>query len=338
MKKILLFLILLFIPFIVKAEDVNIKEVSLVDSSTDVVSLEPHYENLKINFGIQFKNLNDYAKYKVVIKNDSKIAYEIDNTTELSEKGYIKYDFSYDGNKIVKSGEEKEFFITATYIKEVPEDEYHNGKYEESSGIRIDLINGTSSSTEKNPYTASLPYILIILSIIALVLLIIAYKKKKELACLLLVILFIPLIVYALEKISIDVESYITIKEPGIHFELKHCDSGTSYYKYTEGMTWQDYLNSSYCTIGNDCGVENYHFNNPVDYIAYVQEEFDACVAEVPYPKIEHSILTSEEQAAYDAYLENYSRCWNLYVRRSELTDIIVNEDEPGQYREYCNK
>ncbi len=213
MKKILLFIFLLFIPFMVKAQDVVIKEVTLVDSSNTVEADEHQpFEGLNINFNLKFTSLEEYAKYKVVIKNDTKKDYEIDTETKFSEGGYVKYEFTYEGKDIVKSKEEKEFYITITYNKEVPYEEFEDGKYTEKNSMAINLSEGEASSSEKNPYTASLPYVVILLAIVALILFVIAYRKKQALMFLIVLLFIMPIVLYALEKLSITLNTTIIIE------------------------------------------------------------------------------------------------------------------------------
>ena len=87
--KILLFIFLLLVPFMVKAQDVKIKEVTLVDSTEGMeVEEHPEFENLKINFNLKFSKLGDFVKYKVVLENTSDKAYELENMTKFNEGEY----------------------------------------------------------------------------------------------------------------------------------------------------------------------------------------------------------------------------------------------------------
>lgn len=213
MKKILVFLLLLFIPFIVNAQDVKIKEVTVEDYTKGLeVDENPEFENLKLSFDLKFSEIDEFVKYKVVVENTSNKDYEIDDTTSFSEGEYIKYEFSYDGDKIVKSKGTKEFFITISYNKEVPLTAFEDGKFKEKNAMVINLTNGESSSDQKNPYTATLPYLIAIIAIISLVLLLV-FNKKRDMLLLIPFILFIPVVIYALEKISIEIEANIEIEE-----------------------------------------------------------------------------------------------------------------------------
>ena len=74
------------------------------------------------------------------------------------------------------------------------------------------MVINLSNDEEKNPYTATLPYIVVILAVISLVLLLVA-NKKRDMLFLLPFILFIPVVIYALEKISIEIQANIEIEE-----------------------------------------------------------------------------------------------------------------------------
>lgn len=132
---------LILIPLNVKAEEKNIKitKVELEEKSENVEVIEEPSISLKnINFNLKFSELGNYIKYKVTLKNESNESYEITNENKISGD-YIKYEFSYDN--IIKPGEEKSIYITISYLKEVPEDAFSEGKYSLNKSVVIDMTN-----------------------------------------------------------------------------------------------------------------------------------------------------------------------------------------------------
>ncbi len=288
MKKYLLFILFLLIPFMVKAQDVKIKEVELVDKTDGIEAEEkPEFENLKINFNLNFSKVDEFVKYKVIVENSADKDYEIDDTTSFSDGEYIKYEFSYDGEKIVKSKGTKEFFITISYNKRVPLSEYVDGKFKEKNSMTINLSNETE---EKNPYTSTLPYIVVILAIISIILFVIAFKMKRSLMLTIAILFFMPAVIFALEKISIQIEANIEI-EPRVE-TMKIVDNSCTVrnqitertYEYIDGMTWNDIQNSEYANQFDDYFFE--HITGEVydNYVNFYNNEYNDCEAgEDPY-------------------------------------------------------
>ena len=91
MKKLLLILLtFLFIPNVYAANNVVIESVTLDSKSdnTEIVN-EATYQNLSIKFDIKFNEVNDFAKYKIVINNQTNEDYEISEVNPNSQ--YVTY-------------------------------------------------------------------------------------------------------------------------------------------------------------------------------------------------------------------------------------------------------
>ena len=212
MKKYLIFILVLLVPFLVKAKDnVEIKKVELIEKSDYVEILEePTFEGLKLNFNIEFSYVNDYAKYLVTVTNNSSKDYEIDSTTQFNKGEYIGYYFELEKDtEILKAGETREVVLGIAYVSEVPNDKLVNGKYEEKNNAIIVLKN---DDKVVNPYTSSIPIVIIAIAIIALIVLLISQKRKKELIFVLIGISLIPITIYALEKLVLNVSVDVTVK------------------------------------------------------------------------------------------------------------------------------
>ena len=321
MKKYLLFILFLLIPFMVKAQDVKIKEVELVDKTDGIEAEEkPEFENLKINFNLNFSKVDEFVKYKVIVENSADKDYEIDDTTSFSDGEYIKYEFSYDGEKIVKSKGTKEFFITISYNKRVPLSEYVDGKFKEKNSMTINLSNETE---EKNPYTATLPYIVVILAIISIILFVIAFKMKRSLMLTMAILFFMPAVIFALEKISIAIEANIEI-EPHVE-TLKTVDASCTVrnqitertYEYIDGMTWNDIRNSEYASQFGDYFFEHITGESYDNYVNFYNNESDDC---------------EDEEDPY-----TYESCLYEHKEKVELTSEIKSSDI-GYYYYSCTR
>lgn len=265
MKKIMLLLILFLTPVLVMAENnVEITKVEKVDQSDDIIiNSEPTFEGIKINFDIKFTKLNDFVKYKLTIKNNVDTDYEVDTGSTFAEGEYIEYAFSFDENEdnILKANDTKIVYLTIKYNKKVPPEKYVDGAYIENNTMAINLstdgaVNFAVAPQEKNPNTGTKDILitLAVLSVIGLLLLI--ALKKNNFAILPIIILLIPVTIYALEKITIEVVAKIEIeniyRENSISVclisELTDDPSIESRYNiiYEDGMTWETYLESDY--------------------------------------------------------------------------------------------
>ena len=209
----------------VRALDVTIESVELESksASTEIVN-EPTYENLKVNFDIKFKDLNDFVTYKIVINNKTDKEFEITQNNNLVNNGYVTYEYNYDkDNNIIQSNSKKILYITIKYNKEVSEEDFdENGNFNETKKLVIDLGNEEESSIVespkivKNPNTKDNLIIAIFAILIVITIALISYKKthnKKYLNIIIIGITLLPVTIYALETLQINIESKIAIKE-----------------------------------------------------------------------------------------------------------------------------
>ncbi len=297
MKKIL-FLLLLLIPFMVKAE-VKITSVELVDNTKNLeVEKNPSFKDLTINFNLKFANTNEFVKYKAIIKNDTNKDYEIEDGEKFNEGKFIKYDFALDNkdNKVIKAGEERTMFITITYIKEVSPELFKDGKYVETNEMTVNLSNDDKEAA--NPKTEIGDFLKII-GILMLVAFILALLSKYQLSKLvvLLIAIAIPITIYALEKITIKMEASIEIIEPPkkeLTTQYSHCgyydDATQTYYrsgsvelKFLEGMTWEEFYESEYANTLNPNLLslmkrKNYLVNKELYYCERNSTNIDECI------------------------------------------------------------
>ena len=240
MKYLKYFLILLFIPFIVLAEECDISKITItsieqskINGNTEEIS-EPTIKNRNINFNLKMYDVNDSITYDLVIKNDSEENYMIDEDTFKTDSEYIEYTLkTNDNNNVVKANSTKEVSLIVTYKKEVEDDKLTNNKFDASNSLKLSLntnekeqpleVITTDNIKEslapqevKNPVTSVTSILLI--TFILLTAIIIAYvliKRKNKYTkyiILLLSLLLIPT-VYAVCKCNIEVESTIEIEK-----------------------------------------------------------------------------------------------------------------------------
>ena len=75
-----------------KTNEVYISSLRLEDQSDDVLINSVALPNgLNIDVDVRFKNVGDYVKYKVVVKNATNKDYKIDDKTRFGASEYIKY-------------------------------------------------------------------------------------------------------------------------------------------------------------------------------------------------------------------------------------------------------
>ena len=244
MKKLVLILItvlvILFIPN-VHAEALSIEDIKVLSKSeTTAILNEATYSDLKIQFDIKFTNINDFVKYKIVINNPTNEDYEIKETNNnMSE--YIKYEYSYDdNNRIIERNKKTTIFINIKYDKQVPDDILLKEEFSETNSIEINLEN------EINPNTGRIivKSLIIILIILGITLTIYVNKiKSKKFILIIITLLAIPISVYAIKYLTIHVDSKISIEQP-THFYIYDIP-----YRYEQGMTWGEWLDSNYNTI-----------------------------------------------------------------------------------------
>ena len=210
----LLFIIILNVIFLtnVQAKDgVHIESVEL-DSKSDTTEIlqDATYEDLTVNFEVDFKQLDDYVKYKIVINNTTNDDYKINKDSSKSE--YISYEYNYDNNDgIAKKNSKTTIYITIKYNKEVPTNLYNNGTYIETNKLSLNL-----GDSQTNPKTyASIPIIIYILIMLLCISLIIFKKKtsKKYLVIILIILFITPIITDAIETIKIEINTKINIKQ-----------------------------------------------------------------------------------------------------------------------------
>ena len=184
------------------------------------------------------------------MKNNTDKDYDINSEQDLNE--YVKVGFEPfpEDDNVLKANSTKEVYFTITYYKEVPLEKFKDSSTittEDIKSIEFTIKNDKLIVETKNPNTkVSLYKEIIILVISGIVTVLLIIKRKSIKAMMILVVLSIitiPLTIYALDKITIDVESKIEIKHPSFFIDTLNT---TKEYLYDYGMTWQEFLESDY--------------------------------------------------------------------------------------------
>lgn len=235
-KLLIVFIGLLFIPFMCKAASmmdptptptpeatqapttkVYVESVDVLEKSDGTIVTNPAtFHNLKINFDVNFKDKDDYILYKIVIVNTSNKDYRITNTNKFKDSDYIKYDYIFNNdNNIVKAKSKQTMKIKITYQRVVPDDKLNaDGSFTEIKKMIVSLSQGNGILS--NPKTSStIIALLVIVTIIVCTASIIGIKRKNKVSLLVIGVslLVLPLGILAIESLQINVNSKVTISK-----------------------------------------------------------------------------------------------------------------------------
>ena len=258
MKKILYLLItillsIVLIPTVFAANEVSIESIELVEHSDNTLELsKPKTNKLNISFDLSFIELEDYAKYKVIINNPTKQDYEVQKENTFKDSDHINYEFEFEEeNNKVSANSKLTMFIKITYNKKLELTEYKNGIYEESNNMSISLL---TKSTIVNPETKDILIKCLFLLFIVSIAIFITIKtnNKKFISAIIIGILIMPIIVCAVEALKVNITTKVTIEEKRHIIESRFLAddkpdfNSASYHYPQEKDFWQycAYLNS----------------------------------------------------------------------------------------------
>lgn len=207
-----LFIIMLFVPKVHAEEMVKIKSIELEDISINTIEkTNPTFNNLDINVDLEFRDINNYAKYKIIIENNTNKDYFIENETYFTNSNYIKYNYHTE-NKI-KANDTSIVYLTISYDNQIEETLYTEGKYIEKNNSTIKLLNEDGQAAV-NPNTGTgLTIINIILfSLLSLAVITILNKTKfQTFSIVFLSMLSLPLIIQASEELKLNLNVNVEI-------------------------------------------------------------------------------------------------------------------------------
>ncbi len=219
MKKIVLFLLLLFTPLFVFAKDtcdpsnIKIESITLEDTKGNIEEVKKASSNSqKINLGLRMNVVGDTASYKIVLKNNSNEDYYFDEKSLNLDTDYVDYTVSYeDDNNLTKSGEEKILFLKVVYKEKMDSSTLENGLYQDTQVVKLNLTNNNLvEEIIENPITGRGLGVLIFL--ILWIGFFLFYKDKKKSAYLFLLLGFtLPFSVHGLCRHSLEIENELVI-------------------------------------------------------------------------------------------------------------------------------
>ena len=143
MKYLKYFLILLFMPCIVFAKnEVDIKDIQFIEKTGDVIAdKNPTFDGLNINLDLNFSNVNESVKYKIILENTTDEDFTIATDTQYGKNDYIKYFTSFkDDSRVIKANSEEEIILIISYVKDIPFAEFENGIYNEKGKVNINFL------------------------------------------------------------------------------------------------------------------------------------------------------------------------------------------------------
>lgn len=254
-NKILIVLLIILLTPIVKAEVCNTDQITIssivLESKSDNVEEKaaPTTDGQDISLNLGVSSVGDNATYKIVITNDSTDDFEFDPST--LDTDYISYTVVSNDDNIIPAGSSKEILLKVEYKNQVPLEAFEGETLNDNKTVLVNLSQKESEEVkgvEENPQTGIKEYVVLIsLLILSLVIVyfLIKHKDYFRIAVLLLALMattmaFTPNNVKAVCKYTLSVNADISIKRPAIFY------LDDEMYLFEEGMTWEDYLNSSF--------------------------------------------------------------------------------------------
>ena len=146
MKKLIILLVILFIPFIVLAEECDTSKITItsleqskIEGNTEVVG-NPTFRGRNINLNLKMYEVGDSITYNITINNTSEEDYMIDEDTFKTDSKYIEYSLSAsDNSNVVKAKSNKNVTLTVTYKKEVEESLLSNNKFDATNSLNLSM-------------------------------------------------------------------------------------------------------------------------------------------------------------------------------------------------------
>ena len=309
-KKILLIVtfLFIFIPFVVKAENeskIEIKSLEYIDKSDKTEILEEaSIEGINIKFNIKFYDEGDYARYKLVLKNNSDLELTVDEESLVSSNEYISYEFKYlDNSKVVGVGKEKEIELKIIYKKNAPSVLFRSSVYDASNTLEMALGDNLISipNTLRNIGVIGIVSIIVINMLVILGIYLIYTNNKTGINSLIIIfilgIVILPKLTKATEKYIVPINSKIIIQSvtPTLCTTTETLVQGTEYrispnsqYVYRYKQEWNG---SSWSNMTSDgWGVKLDNPNSTDD----VTETLCSTINDVPITSMQYMFANSK--------------------------------------------
>ena len=197
MKKILSFIIILLLTIVfignvkAKSSELEVTNVEILEKSDEVKANIENYKDLNINLSTIFFSKDDYVKYKITIKNNTKNTMKIEDILDNFNSEVLETSYDIE-KKELKSNEEYTFILTIKYIKDIEEEKV---TITSPLNIIINYDDGKTATIDINPDTKDsiiTYFVIFVLSAISLFL-VITKKGKKQLLGLMLIVSLIPI-------------------------------------------------------------------------------------------------------------------------------------------------
>ena len=223
-KYLVFLLLVLFLPFSVYAETCDSSSIKLESIEPcsiigNVEEVSPATINGKqINLDLKLYDPGDSIVYNLKVKNDSNEDFYFDEQSLKLNTDYLEYEFIYDDNSnIVSAGEEKNIKLRVNYKNKVPAELLVNDSFKDTNTMTVNLAN---RDIFINPKTGNLiiKCLLVILFLMIFSFMTIRSKKIKFYMLIIIGIIFTPMIVNALCKCDIKVDSKIEIDGKEAYF------------------------------------------------------------------------------------------------------------------------
>lgn len=215
MKKLMrLFVIAVFLllPIMVNAKpNVEITKVVLGPRSegTEIVK-NATFDGLNVNFDVKFSEVGDYVIYKVTIKNNDNVAYQLEQGKVFKGSKYISYETKYDGGNVIKAKSTKQATILISYDNPVPADKFVDGKFEEADNMSISLGDSSGGSNPQTSTTGAV-ILLVLLLLTTGTVIVVKGNTKAKLLTVMVLSLSIPFTALAISRVTITINSKVQI-------------------------------------------------------------------------------------------------------------------------------
>ena len=221
MNKIKYFLFIMLFSFIIPnvfaKETINIKSIVLDSKSeTTTINSEPTFSGLEMNYDISFEEVGDFAKYKIVIENNTNKTYKVSEEKSFKLSEFVTY--SYESGQELKPNTTSEIYVIIKYSYKIEDSLFVEGKYVETNNAILQMTD-ENNVTIVNPNTGVVSTLLIIIftMILAVCIVIMINKKKPVIMIILLCIYLIPIITYATETLKLTINVQTKINDPTPH-------------------------------------------------------------------------------------------------------------------------
>lgn len=233
-KRILIFIFVLLSAFMfntnrVFALDISVKDIRLDSKGGSTSISEINYSGNTINFSIVFNSVNDYVKFKITLDNKDNEKYIIDSIKDNNTNDNLDVSYSYD-DKTIKSKGTKDIYVTLKYNKKVTNKNISLNDL----NITLDLLDakGNNNSVIINPTTRDNIKLYTILFIVGLITILFSFlliKRRKVKGLFVLLLVLVPTVVIAKEKLSVDIIfTNVTIKGEIVTYTVEFNSNGGS--------------------------------------------------------------------------------------------------------------